>query len=170
LHDPEPATQVRHWVDRVVIGLDLCPFAASPLRAGSVRFVCSRAESPQEILAEVLAEAQGLAAGDAGTTSLLVIPRHAEDFQDFLDLVQASEDLLSQTSLSDQIQLAHFHPDYVFAGAEANDPANATNRAPWPTLHLLRTADVASAIAAHGNVSDIPSRNAELMRRLSRDV
>lgn len=169
MSSPDPVTAVRRWVDQVVVGLDLCPFAASPLRAGTVRLVGSRAAEPEEVLAEVLLEAEGLRTGGAGTTTLLVLPRHGRDFDDFLDLVAASEDLLAHTGLSEHVQLAHFHPDYVFADAEPEDPANATNRAPWPTLHLLRVTDVAQAIAQHGATEEIPQRNAALLRRLARD-
>ncbi len=163
----DPVADVRRWVEQVVIGLDLCPFAATPLRAGTVRFVESRAADLQEVLAEVLTEAQGLVAGGAGTTMLLVVARHADDFADFLDLVAASADLLSATGLSEEVQLAHFHPDYVFEGVPADDPANGTNRAPWPTLHLLRVADVALAVANHADAAGIPARNVALLRRLA---
>jgi uncharacterized protein len=134
---------------------------------GTVRFVASRADDPHEVLAELLTEAQGLVAGGAGTTTLLVLPQHASDFDDFLDLVAASEDLLAQAGLTDNIQVAHFHPDYVFASVAADDPANGTNRAPWPTLHLLRVADVALAIETHPDAEGIPERNIALLRRLA---
>ena len=163
----DPVADVRRWVEQVVIGLDLCPFAATPLRAGTVRFVASRAAEPQEVLAELLNEAEGLRDGGASTTTLLVLPRHAEAFEDFLDLVAASEDLLAQLELSQDVQLAHFHPDYAFAEVDPDDPANQTNRAPWPTLHLLRVADVAQAIDSHPDPEGIPARNVALLRRLA---
>ncbi len=160
----DPVAEVRRWVDDIVVALDLCPFAAAPLRAGTVRFVASRAGDLQEVLAEVLSEAQTLAQGDAGTTTLLVLPAHAEDFEDFLDLVHASNDLLAATELSEEVQLAHFHPDYVFEGVSPEDPANNTNRAPWPVVHLIRVADVAAAVAGHPDPEGIPARNIRLMR------
>ncbi len=164
----DPVAEVRRWVEQVVIGLDLCPFAATPLRAGTVRFVSSRARDPHEVLAEVLLEAQGLIQGNAGTTTLLVLGEQVPDFGDFLDLVAATEDLLVAAGLSEDIQLAHFHPDYVFEGVSPVDPANGTNRAPWPTLHLLRVADVTVATQSHPAVADIPARNIALLRRLAR--
>ena len=164
----DPVADVRRWVEQVVIGLDLCPFAATPLRAGTVRFVSSRAEDLHEVLAEVVQEAQGLREGSAGTTTLLVLGDRVPEFEDFLDLVSATEDLLEASGLAEEIQLAHFHPDYVFAGTDPEDPANGTNRAPWPTLHLLRVADVTVATRSHPDVEGIPARNIALLRRLAK--
>ncbi len=161
-----PAEAVEEWVRTFVVRLDLCPFAGGPLRAGRVRFAESAAAEPNDALPELLAELDRLDEGVADTT-LLVLPRHFDDFDDFLDLVAASEDLLEATGRADTYQLASFHPAYRFADAPTDDPANATNRAPFPALHLLRVADVAKAIDQHPDTESIPDRNIALLRRLA---
>lgn len=152
---------VEAWVRDFVVRHDLCPFAAGPLRAGRVRF----AECADDPLESLLDEIERLDAGEADTT--LIVLRGFADFEDFLDLVAAAEELLEATGLESTYQLASFHPDYRFADAPPDDPANATNRAPHPTLHLLRVADVSRAVDAHPDPEGIPSRNVALLRALA---
>lgn len=153
------------WIEAFVVGLDLCPFAAGPLRAGRVRVTESRADGGAEVLAELLGELELLEADDEVETSLLVIPQLGLSFDDFLDLVGAAEGLLEVTGKDGSFQLAHFHPDYAFDGAPEDDPANATNRAPHPTIHVLRVDSVSRAVDSHPDAEGIPARNVELLRR-----
>jgi len=143
---------------RVVVGLNLCPFAKTPLEQDRVRFAEARGTSPHELLADLLHECAVLDTSGL-STSLLVLPEMP--FEDYLDLYAAAEDLVPEA-----YQLASFHPDYVFADAEPDDPANGTNRAPHPVIHLLRRAEVAEAIARHPDTASIPERNAALLRSL----
>lgn len=159
--DPVEATET--WLRDFVVALDLCPFAAGPLGAGTVRVIASRATTVQDLLADLLNEIEVLREQGASTT-LLVVPSLLADWDDFLDVVAFAEDLLDETGDADLVQLVGFHPDYVFGDAPAGDPANATNRSPFPTLHLLRRDEVARAIEGHPDVSGIPARNVALLR------
>ena len=102
-------------------------------------------------------------------TTLLVVPRGMEDFLTFLDLVARAERVLRKRRLEGVIQVAHFHPDFVFAGAEEDDITNYTNRAPHPTLHLLREASIDRAVAAFPDAAAIYEANMETLRRLGRE-
>lgn len=156
--------QIRQWVDEVVVGLNLCPFAKRELSAGRVRIV-SEASGAMEPALEVLAdEAITLLNADSAATTLVVFPSGFESFDDYLDLLDMSQALLEQCGWDDALQLASFHPDYCFEGVEPDDAANYTNRAPLPVIHLLRQDDVAVAIEKYGDVDVIPPRNEKLAR------
>lgn len=144
-----------------MVRLHLCPFAAGPLADGRVRFVETRGADLAEILADVVHEAGLLVDSDDASTTLIVTPESS--FDDYLDLLAAAEDVLEQ--LTPGLQIASFHPDYVFEEADPDDPANRTNRSPHPVLHLLRQDEVAAAIDGHPDTARIPERNAALMRR-----
>jgi hypothetical protein len=158
------AEQLHAWIAEFVVPLDLCPFAAAPFGAGRVRIVECGSTDPAEVLAELLRECQILQADDAVETSLLVLPTGYEDFDDYLDLAYAAEDLLALQGLDEHIQLARFHPDWVFEGDEPDYPANAVGRAPVAVLHLLLVESVAAAIDGHPDPEGIPQRNADLLR------
>lgn len=166
LDGPDPVTTTEAWLRDFVIALDLCPFAAGPFRAGQVRVVASRGDGLEECLAELLGEAQLLDQGQEGgaSTTLFVVPQLGLDFEELLDLVDLGEALLEQEDLDASVQLVGFHPDYLFADAEPEDPANATNRSPFPMVHLLRRDDVARAIAGHPDVDGIPAHNVRVLR------
>jgi len=168
MHDsPSILDAARRWVDRVVVGLDLCPFAEAPLRNGRVGFVESRADTVEQLLQELMDEVDHLDQGEAtADTALIVIPTLLADFDDFLDVIAAAEALLKSTGHDGRYQLAHFHPSYVFADTEPDDPANLTNRSPAPMIHILRWADVREAMETHPNVGEIPRRNQALMREI----
>ena len=103
-------------------------------------------------------------------TTLLVVPQLRLGFEDLLDISELAEDLLEQQGLGGEIQLVAFHPDYVFADGDGpDDPANATNRSPFPTLHLLVAAEVEAVIQDHPDIASIPTRNVALLRRLAEE-
>jgi len=160
----------------VVVGLDLCPFAAAPMSDDTVRFSLSRGADLPEVLAEVLDEAEGMLAPGGPRTTLLVIPQDFEggeglvSFEDLLEAAAIAEALLAERGLSEALQIIAFHPDWQPEGADADDPANATNRSPYPTLHLLRNADVDLAERTHPDVAGIPDRNVTLLRELGLDA
>ncbi len=153
----------------MVVGLDLCPFARAPLRDDRIRFVLSRATEPIEILAEIVEEIAQIEAGTA-ETSLIVVPELLADFEEQLDLLAAAEALLADLDLEGRYQLVTFHPDYRFADAAPGDPADYTNRSPYPLFHVLRWADVARAAATHPDVHTIPERNIQRLRAMGADV
>jgi hypothetical protein len=160
--------RVRAWLEDFVVGLSLCPFAAEPLAAGRVRFAVSRAESPEALSGDLARELTRLdrEPADRIETTLLLVPRALARFEDFNRFLDVVDMLLEKLSLVGTLQVASFHPDYRFAGASADDPANATNRSPVPMLHLLREESVARAVRSHPDPSGIPARNAARLREL----
>lgn len=157
-------TEVRAWLRDVIVGLDLCPFAAGPLRRGRVRLAESEATELEAVLLDVMREAQLLVDDDTVETTLLLLPHALADFEDHLEATFLAEDLLAASGLEGTVQLVGFHPDYCFEGADPADPANATNRSPVPLLHLLRTESVSRAIDTHPDVNGIAARNVALLR------
>ncbi len=150
---------VRAWVRTFVIRLNLCPWAAG----ADVRYVASPAKDDAERLADLLVAMKTMDEGDTPGTTLVVYEPMPWD--DFLDLVAMAEDLLRAEGYEGVYQLAHFHPDYRFEGVEPDDPANRTNRAPAPTLHVLRCDDVAWAVdECGGDTKAVWERNVALMR------
>jgi hypothetical protein len=166
---PERALrETRRFVERVVIELGLCPFARAPWEAGRVDVVVSDATSEQALLEDLGREIDRLGQTSVETleTTLLVHPYVLARFEDFNAFLDAAEGLLVARGQEGVLQIASFHPDYRFAGAPEDDPANATNRAPWPMLHLLREASVTAAVDAHPDAEAIPERNVALLREL----
>ena len=158
----------RRWVDRAVIGLNLCPFAKAVQVRGQVHYVGTDTEDPELLLQMLFAEADALAALDAEErdTTLLVATGCLGDFLDFNDFAGDAEDQLFERGFEGVLQLATFHPDFQFGGTDADDITNATNRAPWPTLHLLREASVDRAVEAFPDAEDIFGRNIETLEKL----
>lgn len=160
----------RRWLERAVVGLNLCPFAKAVLVKEQVHITASQDDDAQGVLEELGRELDALVACDPGQrdTTLLAIPRGMEDFLTFLDLVARAERLVRKRGLQGVVQVAHFHPRFVFAGADEDDITNYTNRAPHPTLHLLREASIDRAVAAFPDASAIYEANMALLRRLGR--
>ncbi len=161
-----PADEVRRWIEEVVVGLNLCPFAR-PVMA-RLRVVESEAADLEALLYDLQAELSALVSTPPAElpTTVLVVPHFLADFHDYLDALEVVEAALVDAELEGVIQVASFHPDYVFADAEPDDPANRTNRSPLPAFHLIREEDVAAAVASHPDPECIPARNVALMRRL----
>ena len=164
-----PASQA--WLDRAVIGLNLCPFAKAVQLRGKVRWVESAAPDEAGVLPELLRELAQMNVvavdqdGGADTT-LIVMPHLFADFEDFNDFLGECEDELWVQGYEGVFQLASFHPRYQFAGTQPNDPENNTNRAPYPTLHILREASVEAAIDAVPDTDAIYQRNIATMNQL----
>jgi hypothetical protein len=170
LEDPAIAA-TRAWLEKAVIGLNLCPFAKSVHVGGRIRYRLSRATTPDALLADLGEELRLLAAADPEEieTTLLVHPQVLADFleyNDFLDVVDAAVEALG---LADVLQVASFHPRYQFADTEPDDISNYTNRSPHPTLHLLRHSSVDRAVAAFPEASAIFDVNIETMRQLGHE-
>jgi hypothetical protein len=169
--DPSAAAdhvaRVQRWLEDAVIGLNLCPFAKAVHVKQQVRYVVSRATLDGDVLDHLRAEAELLRTTPAAQidTTLLIVPALA-DFLDFHTLTERAETLLAKAGYEGELQLASFHPDFVFADAAPDDIANATNRAPSPILHLLREDSIARATAAVPDAADIYERNIATMERL----
>jgi uncharacterized protein len=156
------------WVRSVVVGLNLCPFAAEPLLQGRIRYqVCPEVES-EAIYRALLAEMDALLhlPESEAETSLLILPRGLASFDAYLDLLEVAESALVEVGLEGVLQLASFHPDYCFTDAAQTDPANYTNRSPFPMFHLIREASLEQALAGYPHPEAIPQRNIARLRSL----
>lgn len=160
----------RRWLERAVVGLNLCPFAKSVLVKQQLHIAVSAAGDAQDVLQDFTRELDALLVLDAQVrdTTLLLVPQGMEDFLTFLDLAARAERIVRKRGLEGVIQVAHFHPRFVFAGTEEDDVTNCTNRAPHPALHLLREASVDRAVAAFPDAAAIYEANMETLRRLGR--
>ena len=158
----------RHWLEAAVIGLNLCPFAKAVHVRRQIRYAVSTATETQALRRDLTAELVSLAAVDplVTDTTLLIHPYILNDFMDYNDFLQESEDIATTLRLDGVLQIASFHPHYQFADSLADDIENCTNRAPFPTLHLLRETSVDRAVAAYPDASIIFRRNIDTLRRL----
>ena len=157
------------WVERVVIGLNLCPFAKAVQVKGLIRYTVSAAETTGDLLIDLRSELTRLAATPATEldTTLLIHPRVLSVFWDYNDFLAEADEQLTKLGLEGVLQIASFHPDYCFADAAGSDPANYTNRSPFPMLHLLREASVSRAVDGFAEPERIYERNVETLRSLS---
>jgi hypothetical protein len=160
------ATKV--WVERSVLGLNLCPFAESPYRGGRVRFVVSEKRSAAELLHDLHSELRLLAAANPlqWETTLLIHPWVLTDFMEYNSFLAVCDASVAELGLEGELQVASFHPQYQFQGSHPEDIENYTNRSPYPMLHLLREASVERAVAAVGDTEEIYLRNMRTLRAL----
>jgi hypothetical protein len=166
--DAQVLAETRAWVDRAVIGLNLCPFAKAPQVKGQLRYVVTHAQDAEALLADLITELQLLAQIDPEQTdtTLLVHPAVLTDFLDFNDFLGLADAALEDLQLDGVLQIASFHPHYQFAGTAADDVDNATNRSPYPTLHLIREASLDRAVAAIPQAASIFDANIATLRAL----
>jgi len=160
--------ETRAWVRRAVIGLNLCPFARAVDAKDQIRYVFSDATDPETLLATLVVELQRLADTDPQVvdTTMLIHPRVLADFEDFNDFLELADVAVEDLDLDGVLQVASFHPRFQFAGTEPDDITNATNRSPYPTLHLLREESVDRAVAAFPEAEAIFERNMETLEKL----
>jgi len=163
--------KTKYWIEAAVIGLDLCPFAQAVHTRGQIRYAVSQAETPDELLADLTDELRTLEAADPEETetTLLIHPGVLNNFLDYNDFLEAAEETVADLGLEGVLQVASFHPRYQFAGTEPDDITNATNRSPYPTLHLLREESVERAVAAFPDAAEIYEKNILTLRRLGRE-
>jgi hypothetical protein len=166
--DGQVIEQTRKWVDRIVVGLNLCPFARRVTEAGRVRYAVTDAEGEGDLLAALEAELALLAAADraAVETAILIHPRALTLFPDYLDFLPEADRLVRRLGLRGVVQIAGFHPAYQFRGTEPDAVENATNRSPYPMLHLLREASVSEVVSDADTAAAISRRNVETLRGL----
>jgi uncharacterized protein len=159
---------IRKWLEKAVIGLNLCPFAKAVQVKNQIRYAVSDAQTEDELLNILITELQFLAATDPAQTdtTLLIHPDVMSDFLDYNDFLDVADAAVEELGLSGEIQIASFHPHYQFADTEPDDITNYTNRAPYPTLHLLRETSVERAVAAFPEAADIFDNNMETLRKL----
>ncbi|MEE2788723.1 MAG: DUF1415 domain-containing protein [Myxococcota bacterium] len=155
-----------NWIEQVVVGEGLCPFARHSL--STLRVFATKSTTPAAVLMDVQRELNVLLNEPATkvSTSILVVPAGLDDFTVYLDMLELIELALEDTGLRGEIQVASFHPDYCFEGATDDDPANWTNRSPVPAFHFLREEHVSEARSRHDGVESIPQRNINHFRSL----
>jgi hypothetical protein len=169
--DPRDARAIddtRRWVQRAVIGLNLCPFAKSVEVKGQVRYAISHATANKALLADLKRELLALAGADPAVldTTVLIVPDGYAEFLEFNAMLDRADKLLRDLDLHGVLQIASLHPQYQFADTEADAITNYTNRAPYPTLHLLREESVDRAVAAFPNAEAIFETNMQTMQDL----
>lgn len=159
---------MQQWLERAVIGLNLCPFAKAVHVKGQIRYVVYPGNDAQECLALLRTELLDLAGADPELrdTTLLMAPHAWPDFLDFNDFLDQADRVLRKAKLNGVLQIASFHPQFQFADSEPDDISNYTNRAPFPTLHLLREASIDRAVQAFPNAESIFDKNIETLERL----
>lgn len=165
-------TLTRRWVENLVIGLNLCPFAKSVYSKDQVKIHVSEGKDldcVSDTLVQLLQELDSTPAQQIDTT-LLVIPYLFQDFYDFNDYMDVAEGVLERLDLLGKIQIANFHPAYQFAGTQADEMSNYTNRSPYPILHLIREASLDKATHQFPDASIIFERNIALMQELGIDA
>ncbi|MBA5635871.1 DUF1415 domain-containing protein [Duganella sp. LX20W] len=159
------------WLEKAVIGLNLCPFAKSVHVKKQVRYVVCDADTPEALLSMLMDELQYLSDTDPETvdTTLLIHPNVLTDFHDYNEFLDVADAALEDMDLVGELQVASFHPQYQFADTAPDDISNYTNRAPYPTLHLLREASVERAVDAFPEASDIFEKNIATLEALGRE-
>jgi hypothetical protein len=168
MNDEKTVRITECWVRTVVVGLNLCPFAAEPLLQGRIRYQVCRESETEAIYRALLLEMEALCYRPEGEveTSLLIVPHGLAAFDAYLALVDVAESALAEAGLEGVLQLASFHPDYCFADVPRSDPANYTNRSPFPMFHLIREASLERGLADYPNPESIPQRNIAKLRSL----
>lgn len=167
--DPDTVVQdTIRWLERAVIGLNLCPFAKGVHSKGQIHYVVSQATDGRELIQELERELEALAeiSPEKRDTTLLMAPACFEEFLDFNNFLEVVDALIDALDLGGILQVASFHPRFQFEGTEVDDVTNCTNRAPYPTLHLLREDSIDQAVQAFPEAETIYERNMQVLREL----
>ena len=158
--------QTRAWLRDVIIGHQFCPFAKREYDADRIHYAVIEVKSLEALIEQVLTHCAALDKDISRETTLLIFPLGLSDFEDYLDVLDLANAQLCEQGYEGVYQFASFHPEYRFEGAEDRDPANYTNRSPYPMIHILREASVEAAVKTHPNAEAIPQRNIDLARSL----
>jgi hypothetical protein len=156
--------QTQSWVSSVIIGHNYCPFAKREVENETVRYQVIHEKSLDSSLAKIISECRYLDQNKTTETTLLIFPEELKNFNTFLDFLTLAEEELHAKGYEGIYQLASFHPEYCFQGADEDDPANYTNRSPYPMLHLIREASIEKALEHYPSPEAIPERNIEFAR------
>ncbi len=169
--DTDVIARTQLWLERAVIGLNLCPFAKSVFIKQQIRYVVSAACTDEQVLADLHQLLEDVAQADPEQvdTALLILPRALADFMDYNDFLDVADQLLERMELDGVLQIASFHPQYQFADSQPDDIENYTNRAPYPILHVLREDSLDKAVEAYPDASEVYLRNEETMRKLGHE-
>lgn len=160
---------VEQWLNQVVIGLNLCPFASKPMGEKRVRFYLSQARDEEQLFNELFQELLRLDAAPVTEleTTLMIVPDYLQNFFEYSQFLHWAESWLKRNGWRGVYQIASFHPEYCFAGADPEDAENLTNRSPYPILHLLREDSVSQALAFYPDIEQVPINNRRRVNDLS---
>ena len=161
--------QTQCWLKTTIIGLNFCPFANQEFKQNTIRYTVFNGLDVESNLHALADEIHYLDENAGTETSLLIFSNSVDNFDDFLELIDYSNDLIDDLGYRSTYQLAHFHPDYCFDGVEPDDASNYTNRSPWPTLHLIREDSLQRAIENYPDTAAIPDNNIKLAHELGAD-
>ncbi|WP_416308036.1 DUF1415 domain-containing protein [Neptunicella sp. SCSIO 80796] len=167
MNEKQVIRSIEEWLDTIVIGLNLCPFAAKPRRQDRIRIIVSDAQTEEEILTSLDQEILHLSDTPTISTSLLVLDKGLCDFEQYNQFLQLADDLLVQQGWQGIFQIASFHPGYQFAGTDLEDKENLTNRSPYPILHILREEEIEDVLRHYPDPDNIPRNNIARMTALS---
>ena len=167
---PRVIQQTKKWVSQVVIGLNLCPFAAQPFEDNRIEYIVSHNKETEQDLQELAVCFSILENKVEVETILLIFPESYRSFDDYLELLYLANLLLDDLNFSGIYQLASFHPEYHFEGSEINDASNFSNRSPYPMLHILRENSVERAIKSYNHIERIPQNNVKNLQAIGFDV
>ncbi len=162
--------QTQCWLDKVVIGHNICPFAKKERDADRIRFVVESSGQFETALENLFRECEYLEQNSDTETTLFILENMTDNFDDYLNFLEIANQLLIDQGYEGVFQLASFHPDYCFADTAPDDPANYTNRSPWPMLHIIREASLEQVLQNYPNPEDIPQRNINHCRQLGLEV
>jgi uncharacterized protein len=170
MNDKNPyITATQTWLSSIIIAHNICPFARREQERGSIRFSVDQHTDMEDCLLNLMQECERLDSDTDIETTLLIYANTFQTFDDYLDFLALAEELLIDQGYEGIYQLASFHPEYCFDGASLDDPANYTNRSPYPMLHLLRETSIERAVNSYPDVENIPQRNIVLTRQLGLD-
>jgi len=158
--------QTQCWLDNVIIKHNICPFAGKERDKGSIHYYVDDSSMLNQALENLILECERLDKQPEIETTLFILANFAQDFADYLDFLAIAEQLLIDQGYQGIYQLASFHPDYCFAQSEAHDPANYTNRSPYPMLHIIREQSLAKVLADYPEPELIPQRNIDYCHQL----
>nr|WP_315466881.1 DUF1415 domain-containing protein [uncultured Undibacterium sp.] len=172
IKDDAVIIQTKLWLEKAVIGLNLCPFAKGVHIKDQIRYFVSHATTPEELIKDLMAELEVLAEAnpDKIDTTLLIHPYVMQDFLDYNDFLEVADATLEELDLDGILQVASFHPQYQFEDAEPEDIDNYTNRSPFPTLHLLREDSIEKAVEAFPEAEQIYEKNIQTLRALGHEA
>jgi hypothetical protein len=166
LYDQKVESAVKSWIDKVIVGLNFCPFAKKEIERNTIRYTIFPTTQVNDALSQLLDELALLDQQLEIQTTLLIFPLGFADFEVYLDMLELANSLISQGGYCGIYQLASFHPDYCFDGEDPDDPANYTNRSPYPILHILRESSIEAVLKRYPDPESIPENNIAKAREL----
>ena len=162
--------QCQYWVEQVIIKWSICPFAKAVWQTNDIGYHVVAAPELEDQVVAVLQHVKQMKDNPSPDTNLLIFPHGCDDFTNYLVLLDVCNDILEQRNELSFVQLASFHPDYLFADEDEHSASHFTNRAPWPILHIIRQSSIANALQSFPDPESIPSRNIELMQQIGSDT